>query len=154
MFFTMYDKFCRLCYPLFHLFPCPPGFHDRERSSHQLNPLLMTFLWWFLFFFSWFLLVAFQNVWIVRTSSRFARTRLHLFLAILTAFLVLWDSWGAMVSTIACCRHSSDYYIYFLMEKKLFLSHSLYIILLLQNLGKGQCNLSIPIEKMPKNTWL
>ena len=58
----------------------------------------------------------------------------YIFLAILNAFLVLWEVWlrgaGAMASTIAPAVDTffSDYYIYFLMEKNLyFLSHSLYV---------------------------
>ena len=61
----------------------------------------------FLLALSWFLLVAFQNSLgtVVRTWSFFVWTHLHIFLAILNAFLLLWEGWRAMASTIACYRH-------------------------------------------------
>ena len=56
---------------------------------------------------------------VVRTLSFFAWTCLHI-LAILNAFLVLWESWGAMVSTIACCRYFLMLLYLFSYEKNIF----------------------------------
>ena len=38
---------------------------------------------------------------VVRTLPFFAWTRLHIFLAILNAFLLLWESWVAMAYIMA-----------------------------------------------------
>ena len=74
----------------------------------------------FLLAVSWFFLVVFQ------------------FLAILNAFLVLRDSWGAKASTLACCRQFLRLlYFFSYVKERLFFSHLLYVILLLQNLSKN-----------------